>query len=485
MIKSNSGTLMNMVQKIAKNMGFMAISQLIVSILAFIFLIYIARYLGEAQYGDYSFAISFTSLFVIFADIGINQLIIREIARDKNVTSEYITNVSLIKILLSIITFGLIALTINLMNYSQNVVYIVYLFGIYTLLESFAQIFLSIFQAYEKMEYVAIVMIVEKIIIISLGFYLIFSGYGLIELAYAYVIAGIIEVILSLIISLKKFSKPKLKINFSLWKHLTIGSIPFGLNNLFSMLFFRIDTILLSVLENNVAVGIYSAAYNPLLAIGSVLSTVATSALYPVMSRYYISSRDSLEKITILSFKYMAIIGFPIAIGCFILANKFIGLFYGNQFSQSIIAFQILALFIPIRLLSSMTGTLLTSINKQGIRTFSVLLSAIFNIMLNLILIPSLSYIGASIATVLSEILLYFLFIYYINKFYHKLNVNNHFLKPFIASMIMGVVLFYLKDLNLSLIIIIAILIYFIVLILLKTFKNDDRLLFKQLIGRN
>jgi len=476
---------MNIVQKITKNIGYLAISQIVGAILAFILFIYVARFLGEAQFGDYSFAISFTSLFVIFADIGINQLIIREIARDHSLTSEYITNVSVMKILLSLITFGLIALTINLMHYSQIVIYIVYLFGIYTLLDSFAQIFMSIFQAFEKMEYVAITTIITRILLTVLALYLLFSGYGLIELAYAYVTIGLIEVVLSVVISIKKITKPVMKLNFSLWKYLTIKSAPFGLNSLFGMIFFRIDSILLSVFKNNTAVGIYSAAFNPLLAIGGMLSTITISALYPVMSRYYVSSKDSLEQFTVISSKYMAIIGFPIAIGGFILSSEFIELFYGNQFSQSIIAFQILALFIPIRLISGITGTLLTAINKQGLRTFSVVLSAVFNVLLNLILIPYFSYIGASIATVLSEIFLYLLLIYYINQYYHKLKLYNQYIKPFLASIVMGLVLFYLKEVNLFLIIIIAVVIYFAILVLLKTFTNEDINLFKQIIGKN
>jgi len=476
---------MNIVQKITKNIGYLAISQIVGAILAFILFIYVARFLGEAQFGDYSFAISFTSLFVIFADIGINQLIIREIARDHSLTSEYITNVSVMKILLSLITFGLIALTINLMHYSQIVIYIVYLFGIYTLLDSFAQIFMSIFQAFEKMEYVAITTIITRILLTVLALYLLFSGYGLIELAYAYVTIGLIEVVLSVVISIKKITKPVMKLNFSLWKYLTIKSAPFGLNSLFGMIFFRIDSILLSVFKNNTAVGIYSAAFNPLLAIGGMLSTITISALYPVMSRYYVSSKDSLEQFTVISSKYMAIIGFPIAFGGFILSSEFIELFYGNQFSQSIIAFQILALFIPIRLISGITGTLLTAINKQGLRTFSVVLSAVFNVLLNLILIPYFSYIGASIATVLSEIFLYLLLIYYINQYYHKLKLYNQYIKPFLASIVMGLVLFYLKEVNLFLIIIIAVVIYFAILVLLKTFTNEDINLFKQIIGKN
>ena len=180
----------------------------------------------------------------------------------------------------------------------------------------------------------------------------------------------------------------------------------------------------------------------------------------------------------------MAIIGFPIAIGCFILANRFIALFYRDEFSASIIPFQILALFIPLRFVSSITGTLLTSINRQSLRTVSVGLSALFNIILNAAMIPYLSYIGASIATVLSEVFMYFVFIYFITKHYKKLELHKHFVKPLIASFMMGALVFYFKDTNLLLLIILAGLVYFVILLGLRTFTPEDKNMFKQVIKR-
>jgi len=111
------------------------------------------------------------------------------------------------------------------------------------------------------MEYTAVVMIIEKIILISLVFFVIFSEYGLIELGYVYVFVGIVDVLLSFSVVLIKIAKPKPTINFPLWKTLIIGSIPFGLNALFGVLFFKIDTVMLSVFKDDAAVGIYNAAY--------------------------------------------------------------------------------------------------------------------------------------------------------------------------------------------------------------------------------
>ena len=97
---------MNTVQTIAKNTGALAISHVITSILGFFLLIYIARYLGEVGFGKYSFALFFTALFTIVANLGINNYIIRELARNKSLTNEYLTNV-LIKIAKPAIDFSL------------------------------------------------------------------------------------------------------------------------------------------------------------------------------------------------------------------------------------------------------------------------------------------------------------------------------------------------------------------------------------------
>jgi len=80
------------------------------------------------------------------------------------------------------------------------------------------------------MEYDAVVIVIEQIILFALVLFVLFSGYGLIELAYVYIFAGIVAVTLSFSIVLIKIAKPKPSINFSLWKTLIIGSIPFGLN---------------------------------------------------------------------------------------------------------------------------------------------------------------------------------------------------------------------------------------------------------------
>lgn len=475
---------MNSVQKIVKNIGVIGISQVLLAVFSFAFMIYLARFLGEAGFGEYSFVLSLTSLFVIFTDLGVNQLIVREIAREREHAEKYVNNAFLLKIPLSIATFiGIIILT-SILNFQADLTLLLYLFGLYNIFQTLSLTYISLFQALEKMEYIALFRIIENIIIVFLGFLVLFMGYGIIEIGYVYLIAGIFDIIIAMKISFKKIIEPKFNINLKLQKELLIKGLPFGLNSLFAVFFFQIDTIILAFMSGSVAVGIYNAAYNPLLSLSMIISLMVSTSVYPVMSRQFKDSKHALESLTVLSSKYLAIVGFPIALGCLVLAEKFIMLFYAGKFLDSILPFQILALFIPIRLISSITSTFLSSINRQGLRTVSLFLSAVFNIILNLILIPLFSFVGASIATVASEMLLYCLFIFFITRNYGFININKVILKPLLASLIMAVFIYFIKDLNLILIIIVATIVYFTTLIFLKTFDSEDKNLIINLIGQ-
>ena len=85
---------MNTVQRIAKNTGVLLISQIIGRVLSFFYIMYTARYLGAEGFGILSFALAFTGIFGVFADLGLSTLTIREVVRDKSSANKYIENVA-------------------------------------------------------------------------------------------------------------------------------------------------------------------------------------------------------------------------------------------------------------------------------------------------------------------------------------------------------------------------------------------------------
>jgi len=182
---------------------------------------------------------------------------------------------------------------------------------------------------------------------------------------------------------------------------------------------------MLSLIKGDAAVGLYSAAYNITLAI-LVIPGMYTYAIYPILSRKYATdilpeSNKTVKLIYERSFKYLYVIGLPISIGLFVLARQIIVFIYGEGYYGSAIALQILAWFVFMKFLSYLTGIVLSSIGKQYLRMYSQGFSAFVNVGANLILIPRYGIVGAVIATLFSEFILFISSQYYVSKYFHKI----------------------------------------------------------------
>ncbi len=110
---------MNTVQRIVKNTALIITASVATAIINFFFIMYVARYLGAGGFGILSFALALTSMFSVLIDVGLSPLTTREVARNKSLASKYLGNITVLKIFLAIIVFGLMALTVNLLGYPQ------------------------------------------------------------------------------------------------------------------------------------------------------------------------------------------------------------------------------------------------------------------------------------------------------------------------------------------------------------------------------
>ncbi|MEA1957383.1 MAG: flippase [Euryarchaeota archaeon] len=474
---------MNTAQRIAKNTSALFAAQFIVSILGLVLSIFIARSLGDVIFGKYSFALAFTALFAVFSDLGYNTLLIREVARDKSQASKYLNNVLCMRALLSLVLFTLIVVTINLMRYPADTKNVVYLFGIYTLVTSFSAIFKVTFRAFEKMEYEAGITIFTNTIRVSLGLLVLFLGYGLIELAWVFLFSGVFDVLFSFLVCERRFVRPKVELDLNFWKSTIKVALPLSMLSIFALIYVRTDTIMLSVMKGDAVVGWYNAAYN-LVRGFKPIPHIFMNALFPLMSYYYVSSKDSLKIVYEKSFKYLLILGLPLAVGITLLADKIIILLYGEQFYPSIIALQILAWDILLIFLYVCSAFISVSTDKQNQMIVIAGCAALLNVILNLFLIPSFSYVGAAIATIATEGCLLASYMYLNSRYSYTILFHKIIIKPVGACAVMGLFIYQFNEIGLILQIIIAIILYFISLYLLRGFSDEDISLFKKLIGK-
>jgi len=474
---------MNTIQRIAKNTGVLLISQIASYILGFFYIMYTARYLGAEGFGILSFALAFTGIFGVFSDLGLQQLTIREVARDRSLASKYLGNVAIMKIILVVITFGLIAITINLLGYPEQTIKVVYLIALSVIFGAFSGMFYSIFQAYEKMEYQSVGHILSSILMLSGALFAISQGFGVVGFASIYFLVSAIALGYSFAVCTWKFVLPKIELDWGFWKPTIKEALPFGLTGTFITIYLWIDSVMLSLMKGDEVVGWYNAAYR-LVLILLFIPIAFNSAVFPLMSRFYVSSKNSLNFMFEKHFKYMLILGFPIGVGITLLADKIILLIFGAEYIPSIIALQILTWAMVLIFARTAFERVLESANQQIIVTEVFGGCALLNVILNIILIPKYSYIGAAVATLITDFAVFALIFVWSLKIGYSIS-NKQLIevisKVIAASLVMSVFIGYFRDQNLLILVFTATIIYFGLILLIKGLDKDDIRLLKNL----
>lgn len=476
---------MTKIRTIARNTSLLFVSQVISIFLVFIYTVLIARYLGAEGYGILSFALAFSGIFTILSDLGLSTLTVREVARNKSLASKYLNNSLLIKLILSIITFVLIILFINFLNYPQNIIIVVILVSSSVIINSIFGIFYSIFQAHEQIEFQSIGQIFQSILMFLGVLIAINLALNVVEFSTIYIFSSLVILTYVIIVYLWKFSFPKLEFDLKFWKITLKEALPFGLTEVSVTIYIYIDTVMLSFFKGEEVVGWYSAAYRLVLFFIFIPNTINIT-LFPSMSKLHLSDNDTLKFAVEKYLKLMLIIGIPIALATTILADKIILLLFGSGYEQSIIALRILIWTVVFIFVGSVFGRFLQSINRQVILTKISGITAIFSIFLNLILIPKYGLIGASISTVLTEIFLIIILFRINHHIGYGFSIKNSIfilIKIIIASFIMGLFLFYLININLIILLITSIFVYFATLYLIGGVNKDDINILKQIFN--
>ena len=474
---------MSRISRIAKNTGFLLVSQVVSYIFTFFITMYAARYFEANLFGIWAIALSITGILGIFTDMGLSTLMVREVSRNLSLSNRYISNILFIKVILSILTFILTVAIINLVGYPQIVKNVIYIITASVIIGSFSGVLNAVFQINEKMEYISLNTIFSSVITILGTAVMIHFNLSIIFFAFINITATILASVYIFIRYVQKFPLPSLKIDFSFWKPTLKESWPFGITALSGMLYNYIDSVMLSLTQGAEVVGWYSAAYRLMLILLFIPNAV-NMAIFPVMSQFYTSSRDSLQLMNEKYFKYMVILGVPVGSGTTILADKIILLIFGPGYVPSIIALQILIWTIILTFAGAPFVQLLQSVDKQLVITKISVMSATINIILNLVLIPTFSYIGASFSTLIAAMIstgYVFSVAYKTGYGIPYKQVINDISRVLFATLIMSLFILYFKGLNFFLVIIMAALLYLILIYALRCIDEVDIMLLKQL----
>ncbi|MFC1630295.1 flippase, partial [Patescibacteria group bacterium] len=310
-------------QTIFKNTFWLMWSEFFAKGIAFFIFIWLARHFGPEIYGQWAFALSFVSLFVILIDFGFSTLTIRELARDKLKYSQYVDNILAMKLVLGLASLGLIAFLIQFLGKEQEVIRLVYFLALYVIINNFTTFFQSIFRAYEKMQYETICKAVQNLSLLGLSAFFILTDGSILAISYAYVGAVLIGFLCSFVLLWSHFPKFFLKVDWKICREILGKTWPFLFSGIFYMIYFRIDSTMLGIFSDMKEVGYYNAAFNLFIAI-FIIPEIITMSFFPKMSYFYKKDKEKLKQIFSNFKSLLAIIGLPLAAFLLLFSNVII-----------------------------------------------------------------------------------------------------------------------------------------------------------------
>ena len=466
-------------KKIAYNVVFNAVAKVLSTVLALVAIGFITRYLGKEGFGDYATVLAFFSFFGAIADMGLYSVSAREISRKGADEKKIMGNVFVLRVISSLFVFSLAPIIIIFLPYSQEVKLGILLSAAAFLFSSSYMVLNGIFQKNLAMDKVMAAELFGKVIQVGFIILAIKSDWGFMAIILSLALCMLINFILVFLLS-RRYLKFKLRINFSYWKKFLKMSFPMGISVIITFMYFKMDTIMLSIIKGSADVGIYNAAYKIIENI-TFFPAMIIGLILPLMSRYIFTDREKFENISNKTFKIFCILTVPLIVGALFLAEKIIGLIGGAGFMESANILRVLIFALAFIFFGHFFNSVLLAGNLQKKLMEVLAFCAIFNVGTNLIVIPCYSYGGAAIASVFTEMLVVALtFCLTVKYLDYRPKIEKW--KGFLFSgLAMAAFLFIFQELNLFLSAIGSSVVYFIFLWLTRAISKKEVL---SIVGR-
>lgn len=404
---------MTLTKKIAFNSSIQFIGRIIGILLSALLLVFLTRYLGTEKYGYYTTILAFVAIFNLFAEFGINQIVIQEISHHPKKRTEILSAAFFLKIVVSFIIFAVPPIIAAFLPYPIEIKVGILIAALATFPLTISTLFGTIFQIYLKTKYSVIASILSRalILLLSLGF--IFTHQSIYYFFFAILAGNCLEFVISYFYA-RSLEKIHIKFNktyIQIYKRIFLASWPMAVAIGLGTLAFKIDTIMLSLLKTQEAVGIYGVPYK-IVDILITIPGIFMGLVMPVLASYYIKNKNLLKRSVQKSFDALIVVAFYVFVVVFLMAPYIINIVAGSSFSASTVPLRILIFAIVITFIQAPFPAFLIASGYQKKLIWRNLLALIFNVLINLVLIPLFSYNGAAVATVITEVLTMFFSLY-------------------------------------------------------------------------
>ncbi len=405
-VRSTVGLLVQRIRNhnhILKNSFWLIGSEVVAKLVLFGVVILLARHLGAEGYGKLQFALSFAGLFGMFMDLGINSLTVRELSRMKERFAVFVPNVFFLKLVLFVASIVIMLGILVAIGKPTQIIVLSIMACFYYLFYSLIEFLRCVYQAFDKMYLQAFSRVFYCLLLGAGVALLIFKNAGVVAIMAGYVSAIAATFVFSFLLLSRKIGTFPFRIDSSFIRQLLKVVFPFTLISVIAIINLRVDTIMISFIMDNQAVGLYSVAANLLTAVMFVPSYF-TASLSPSLNRFF---KTDVRKLFIMFksvFWLMLLLGAAGGLVLFAVSKPVLVVLFGAEYSLSVPVLQILSASFFLSFVLFSVGSICVAIDRQKFYAAVIAASVIINIVLNYLFVKSMGISGAAVATIIAQL---------------------------------------------------------------------------------
>jgi O-antigen/teichoic acid export membrane protein len=394
----------NPVLRILKNSTALSLAVLLERGIAFFLPWYVARVRGSEVYGGYSTAMTFVVIAAGFAFWGLDQLVPREIARSRERAGSLLASSAVLGGVTSLVTAAVVLVVVTFLDYAAGVRTLITLGVAFVLLpRTEATLCEATVNGLERMEWIVAVRFPAALLRIGVSILVLSRGWGMEALLVILAATHLIACGAYLAIFVRFVPGFRLRVDRTLARSLAVQAIPLVVTIGIGEGARQLDRVFLSTRWDVASVGFYSTGIM-LVQLVYMLAPAVMNALYPVLSRAYLASRERFAAQVSHVFRLLFIAIFPLALAIVALADVVILFAFGEEYVPSIAVLRIYALgIVPSFLGRLMYRTLLAS-NNERLTVRIVIVNSVTIAVLNLLLVPRYGVRGAALAAACAEL---------------------------------------------------------------------------------
>lgn len=366
----------------------------------------IARFFNAATFGQFTYAYTLATTFILFADFGFDILLTTEVAKNRTHAEIIFKNYFSIKFILTCLSFVAMWIFILLKSHDEQGFLIAALFSSFMFLTTMTNFLNALLRGFERLDYESIVSLLSNIWLIILVVVLIIINADPFFFALSFVFTRGLGFVTSIFFAKRMLSRITLKISLENFKTSLGKTFDYGMIILFAGLLFQLDTILIGLFLDDYQVGVYQAAVK-IVMLPLIIPSILFNAILPVLAKLHSESETKWESLGYFINKILFGLSIPISIIIFIYPEQILDIVYGRgKFYEAIPILKIFSFVVFVRFFLETYGYMLSTSNRQKVQMLVLLLAMSTNLLLDLLAIPKYGIWGIAIATLITNIII-------------------------------------------------------------------------------